>query len=313
MVDRAMRATHNHPMELRQLTYFTKVAELHSVSRAAVALHVTQPSLSRQVAALERELNCRLFDRTSRGLAPTAQGKALKAHLDVVLMQVQRIPEVIAEAAQEREVIHVGVPQGLPHGWAEPTLRRLEERFPQVRLSLHEGTTEEQRQQVQAGLLELGLIHLEAPELSTRHALTQRMGLAVPSDSRVGDLPEIGYTEMDGMTVMAHAAGELAVEQSDFITAAHAAGARVRWMFRRFSAHSGLIARTAGVDGVLSTLTSTLRHLPDWTWIPLRDGITGCELHTWIAWRAELSPLLSELVDALAARPEELPPSISAT
>lgn len=292
-------------MELRQLKYFAKAAELRSVSRAAVALHVTQPSLSRQIAALERELDCTLFDRTARGLAPTPQGRALKAHIDVVLTQVRRIPEVVSEAAEEREVVNVGVPQGLPHAWAEPVMSSIEERFPHLRLSLHEGTTEDQRQQVQTGLLELGLIHLDAPELHTKHVLTQRMGLAVPPGSTVARLTEVGYREMDGMTIMAHAAGELAVEQSDFITAADAEGAHVRWIFRRFSAYSGLIARTAGVDGVLSTRTSTYRHLPDWAWIPLRSGLTGAALHTWISWRAELSPLLTDVVDVIAAGPTD--------
>lgn len=298
-----MPHAHNARMELRQLTYFAKVAELRSFSRAAVALHVTQPSLSRQIAALEREHNCVLFRRTVQGLDPTPEGRALKAHIDIILAQVQRIPEIVDEAQQEHEIVSVGVPQGLPHGWAEPVLRRIEDLFPRVRLSLHEGTTEEQRQQVQARLLDLGLIHLDAPELNTRHALTQRMGLSVPPGSAVSGLVEIGYGDMDRMTVMAHAAGELALEQSDFIAAADIEGARVRWIFRRFSAHSGLIARTSAVDGVLSTRTSTLRHLPDWTWIPLRAGLTGCELHTWIAWDGDLAPLHAEVVDALAACP----------
>lgn len=291
-------------MELRQLTYFTKVAELRSVSRAAAALHLTQPSLSRQIQALERELGCVLFHRTARGLDPTPQGRALRTQVDIVLAQLQRIPEVIAESANEREIVHIGVPQGLPHAWAEPALQRITERFSHLRLSLHEGTTEQQREQVQAGLLDLGLIHMDAPELHTRHVLVQRMGLAVPAGSPAAARAETHYGDMDGMTVMAHAAGELALEQSDLMAAADAEGARVTWIFRRFSAHSGLIARTAGVDGVLSTQTSASLHLPNWVWVPLRAGLTGSELHTWIAWRADLSPLLSGVVDALSSAAE---------
>lgn len=287
-------------MELRQLTYFAKVAELRSASRAAAALHLTQPSLSRQIQALERELGCVLFHRTARGLDPTPQGRALRKQVDLVLAQLQRIPEVIAESANEREVVHIGVPQGLPHAWAEPALQRVTESLTNLRLSLHEGTTEQQREQLQSGLLDLGLIHMDAPELHTRHVLTQRMGLAVPSGSPAAARTGTGYGEMNGMTVMAHAAGELAMEQSDLVSAAEAEGASVTWIFRRFSAHSGLIARTAGVDGVLATETSASLHLPSWTWIPLRAGLTGSELHTWVAWRADLSPLLADVVDALA-------------
>jgi len=289
-------------MELRQLTYFAKAAELRSVSRAAAALHLTQPSLSRQIQALERELGCVLFHRTARGLDPTPQGRALRTQVDIILAQLQRIPEVLSEAADEREIVHIGVPQGLPHAWAEPALQRVAERVARLRLSLHEGTTEQQREQLQAGLLDLGLIHMDAPELRTRRVLTQRMGLAVPPGSRMPSRRETGYGEMDGMTVMAHAAGELAMEQSDLVAAADAEGASVTWIFRRFSAHSGLIARTAGVDGVLATQTSASLHLPTWLWIPLKPGLTGSELHTWVAWRADPSPLLAEVVDALASQ-----------
>lgn len=304
-----MPLRHTQDMELRQLTYFAKVAELRSVSRAAAALHLTQPSLSRQIQSLERELGCTLFHRTARGLAPTPQGRALRAQVDIVLAQVQRIPEVVSESANAREIVHIGVPQGLPHAWADPALQRVADGAAPLRLSLHEGTTEQQREQLQSGLLDLGLIHMDAPELHTRHVLTQRMGLAVPADSAAAGRTETGYGEMNGMTVMAHAAGELAMEQSELMAAADAEGASVTWIFRRFSAHSGLIARTAGVDGVLATRTSASLHLPSWAWIPLKPGLTGSELHTWVAWRADLSPLLAGVVDALAAPTEAEPAS----
>ena len=65
-------------MELRTLRYFLAVCEHGTMSRAAEALHVTQPALSRQIAALERELGIPLLERHSRSVTPTEQGLYLR-------------------------------------------------------------------------------------------------------------------------------------------------------------------------------------------------------------------------------------------
>ena len=65
-------------MELRTLRYFLAVCEHGTMSRAAEALHVTQPALSRQIAALERELGTPLLERHSRSVTPTEKGLYLR-------------------------------------------------------------------------------------------------------------------------------------------------------------------------------------------------------------------------------------------
>ena len=76
-------------MELRQLRYVVAVADHRHFRRAAQALGMTQPSLSRQVGALERELGTVLFERTARGVVPTAAGEVYTAHARRVLEQVE--------------------------------------------------------------------------------------------------------------------------------------------------------------------------------------------------------------------------------
>jgi DNA-binding transcriptional LysR family regulator len=75
-------------MELRQPRYVVAVAEHRHFRRAAQALGMTQPSLSRQVGAVERELGTALFERTARGVVPTAAGEVYAAHARRVLEQV---------------------------------------------------------------------------------------------------------------------------------------------------------------------------------------------------------------------------------
>src|SRR5450830_468852 len=75
-------------MDLKQLEYFVRVAELGSFTRAAIALDVAQPALGRQVRLLEVELRQNLLTRNGRGALPTEAGKLLLAHGRGILHQV---------------------------------------------------------------------------------------------------------------------------------------------------------------------------------------------------------------------------------
>jgi DNA-binding transcriptional LysR family regulator len=290
-------------MELRHLKYFERVAQLRSVSKAAGVLHMTQPSLSRQIMELEKELDHRLFNRTSRGVELTAAGHGLYRHLSVVFAEIDRIPEVVRTAAQSRELLRVGVPQGLPHDWFLPRLEVVEEQLPTVSLSLQETTTDEQRQLLQNGLIDLALLHMEAPEAESVLLLEQAMGIAVTASSPLASMSHIGFEELDGLTVMAHAVGEIAAEEVRLRAASAEAGVNTNWVFRRFSEHSWLIARTAQVDAVLLTEASCARNLPGWTWIPVRlkGGPQGTlDIRTWATWNEPASAALRQVVEVFS-------------
>src|SRR6218665_3068895 len=75
-------------MDLRQIEYFVRVAELGSFTRASVGLGIAQPALSRQVRLLEVELRKSLWLRNGRGAAPTEAGQLLLKHGRSILHQV---------------------------------------------------------------------------------------------------------------------------------------------------------------------------------------------------------------------------------
>jgi len=289
-------------MELRHLAYFARVAELRSVTRAAAVLHMTQPALSRQIQALERHLDHQLFERTSRGVRLTSAGTGLHRHLDAVFAQLERIPEVVRTASQHQELVRIGVPQGLPDRWALAVLRAVEEVIPSVSFFLHEATTEEQRRLLQSGLIDLGLIHTDAPELATAQLLVQEMGVAVPPESPLSGLQTITLAELDHLKVMAHAVGEINAEEVRLRNASLSAGIDTDWVFRKFSEHTALIALMSKVDAVLVTPTSVHRHLPGWRWIPLEgEGAPSrrTAIRTWAAWREPARPFLLKVVKAV--------------
>ena len=80
-------------MDLKQIEYFVRVAELGSFTRAAVVLNIAQPALSRQVRLLEVELRQNLLVRNGRGAIPTEAGKLLLEHGRGILHQVERARE----------------------------------------------------------------------------------------------------------------------------------------------------------------------------------------------------------------------------
>ncbi|MDO8284058.1 MAG: LysR family transcriptional regulator, partial [Rhodoferax sp.] len=98
-------------MDLKQLEYFVRVAELGSFTRAAIALDIAQPALSRQVRLLEVELRQTLLTRNGRGALPTEAGKLLLAHGRGILHQVERAKE---ELGRVRGSLAGRVAVGLP-------------------------------------------------------------------------------------------------------------------------------------------------------------------------------------------------------
>ncbi|HRM54570.1 MAG TPA: LysR family transcriptional regulator, partial [Ottowia sp.] len=83
-------------MDLKQLSYFVRVAELGSFTRAAAALGVAQPALSRQIRLLEVELRQNLLQRNGRGAVPTEAGALLLEHGRGILHQVARATDELA-------------------------------------------------------------------------------------------------------------------------------------------------------------------------------------------------------------------------
>ncbi|MEU7426021.1 LysR family transcriptional regulator [Streptomyces sp. NPDC040750] len=113
-------------LDLRLVRYFTVVAEHRHFGRAAVALHITQPSLSRQVRRLEQQLGARLLDRTPRGTRLTEAGEAFLPRAGALLRAAARAAAV-TRAAAEPGRITVGYTTGV---FVTPAVREMRHRFP---------------------------------------------------------------------------------------------------------------------------------------------------------------------------------------
>lgn len=147
-------------MDLKQLEYFVRVAELESFTRAAAALGVAQPALSRQVRLLEVELRQSLLVRNGRGAVPTEAGKLLLEHARGILHQVERARE---ELGRVRGALAGRVAVGLPPTIARlltvPLIHAFREVMPQASLSISEALSTPMQESLVSGRLDIALLY----------------------------------------------------------------------------------------------------------------------------------------------------------
>jgi LysR family nitrogen assimilation transcriptional regulator len=151
-------------MDLKQIEYFVRVAELGSFTRASVVLDVAQPALSRQVRLLEVELRQNLLVRNGRGATPTEAGKLLLEHGRGILHQVERARE---ELGRVRGALAGRVAIGLPPSIAKvltvPLTRAFRVKMPDAALAISEGLSIAMRESLTTGLLDIALLYNTAP------------------------------------------------------------------------------------------------------------------------------------------------------
>ncbi len=155
-------------MDLKQIEYFVRVAELGSFTRAAVVLNNAQPALSRQVRLLEVELRQNLLVRNGRGAVPTEAGKVLLEHGRGILHQVERAREELGRvrgALAGR--VAIGLPTSVARVMTVPLTRAFRHELPEVRLSISEGLSGAILGGLNSGHLDLVVLYNAQPSRET--------------------------------------------------------------------------------------------------------------------------------------------------
>lgn len=174
-------------MDLKQLEYFVRVAELGSFTRASSVLNIAQPALSRQVRLLEVELRQNLLLRNGRGVTTTEAGKLLLEHGRGILHQVERARE---DLGRVRGALAGRVALGLPPSIARmltvPLTREFRQRLPSASLSISEGLTISMQEWLLTGRLDIALLYNPppTPELDTIPLMEEELfliGLRTPT------------------------------------------------------------------------------------------------------------------------------------
>ena len=154
-------------MELRQLVYFLHVAELGSFTRAQHQLSIAQPALSRQIRALEDELNQKLFERNGRGVVPTEAGRQLVSYAkEIVRILESARRDVSGSTGVLRGECRVAFPPSAGSHLTLPLVREFDAQLPQGQLALFELPSASVLEWVAQGRVDFGLVQ-NAPESSS--------------------------------------------------------------------------------------------------------------------------------------------------
>jgi LysR family nitrogen assimilation transcriptional regulator len=146
-------------MELRQIRYFVGVSEAGSLLKASTRLHIAQPALGQQIAALEHDVGARLFDRSHRGVSLTEAGKAFLEHAKVLLADVERARASVRESSRVPVGdVAIGLPTTVAMFATVPILQACRERLPLVRIKIVESYSGFLREWLVSGRLDLALL-----------------------------------------------------------------------------------------------------------------------------------------------------------
>jgi len=177
-------------MNVEELRSFMVLAGHLHFGRAAEALHLTQPALTKQVRRLEESVGGRLFDRSRHGTALTTLGQRLVPQARELVDSFDRL---LANAQKEAQGRGGRLRIGFGYYTYELVPRlvvSLRRREPGIEISLRDMSTAEQIRDLQAGDLDIGFVRLPLPEtkevFESRPVLSGRLALAQPSDGQAG-------------------------------------------------------------------------------------------------------------------------------
>ena len=178
-------------MELRTLRYFLAVAREENMSEAANVLHVTQPTLSRQIADLECELGVTLFERTNRACVLTGDGMRLRQRAEEILSLVNQTEAELADDEHELSGnIRIGGGETQAMRPILETFAQLHRENPRVTCELYTGNADAVEERLERGLLDFALLIEPIKNLEKYEWLqmpdADRVGVAVAADGEWG-------------------------------------------------------------------------------------------------------------------------------
>ena len=146
-------------MEIRVLKYFLTVVREESITKAAEVLHITQPTLSRQLAQLEEEIGVKLFDRGTRKISLTDEGMLLRRRAEEIIdLSDKTIRELLTREEQVEGVVSIG---GGELGAMEQVVElcgTFQRKYPRVRFDIYTATADVVKERVERGNLDIGIL-----------------------------------------------------------------------------------------------------------------------------------------------------------
>jgi DNA-binding transcriptional LysR family regulator len=182
-------------VDLRKLRYFVAVAEELHFGRAAEALHIAQPVLSRQIKALEEELKVQLFARDKRATELTPAGRQLFADAGPLLANADAMRRRVARAARGPGTFTIGFMPGLI---VTDAVRAMQGRHPQLTVDVLRTNWDDQTEVIHDGRVDVSYVRLPVDQhgLQVQPLLTEPRVAALPGDHRLAGKPAISIADL---------------------------------------------------------------------------------------------------------------------
>lgn len=193
-------------MEIRILRYFLEIAREGNMTRAAESLHVSQPTLSKQMKELEIELGKKLFKRGSSSVSLTDEGMLLRKRAEDILDMVDKTKdEFKALDSITGGDVHIGCAESCLIRHLAKTIKKFQSQYPLFRYHLTSGMTEQVTERLDKGLLDFAVI-VEPPNLSRYNYLTipgaDIWGLLMRKDSPLAKKDRIEAKDLSGLPLI---------------------------------------------------------------------------------------------------------------
>lgn len=193
-------------MELRVLNYFLTIAREENFTKAAQQLHITQPTLSRQIADLEQELGVKLFVRSNHHIILTEDGMILKRRAQELLSLADKTKRDFLQKEEALSgTISIGSGEFRSTEYLAKIIAAFRVRYPQVKYEIYSGNAGNIRDYIERGFLDIGLMS-EPIDIRKYHfvpmPVKEQWGVFVQKDSPLFEKDSIRPEDLKGMSVV---------------------------------------------------------------------------------------------------------------
>ena len=195
-------------MELRVLRYFLTLAREENISRAAEALYITQPTLSRQLAELEEELGVRLFERGKRKIVLTEDGILLRRRAEEMIALEQKVECEFRQKEYDLSgVISIGAAETKASEIFPKLITSFRAKYPAVTFDIQSDIATHVKEGLDRGLIDVGLL-IEPGDIDKysfiRLGIDDRCGILMSTDSPLAQKDYITIDDLIGLPIVAN-------------------------------------------------------------------------------------------------------------
>ncbi len=193
-------------MDIRTMQYYLAVVREGTISAAAEALHIAQPSLSRQMKELESELGVSLFERGNRKITLTEEGMVLRKRAEEMVRLMQMTEEEISQIRNHVSgSVRIGAGESISFHYLSQAAASLADEYPDIRFHITSGDTQDLMDELNNGLIDFAVIFTEVD-----HTIYQSIPLPAEDsfvllmrkDCPLAKKEEIHYSDLKGLPII---------------------------------------------------------------------------------------------------------------